>query len=109
MRPIIISSVNKQRYDTVGDWYKKNGKWIIKVSKTKTEWEWLIAVHELIEMILCEHRKIKEADVTKFDLNYTGKEPGASKKAPYYREHAFATKVERMLAKQLNIKWRKYL
>lgn len=77
-----------------------------------------VAVHELIEAILCRHRGIKEKDVTKFDLMFeeeikAGKqhkhpEPGFDPRAPYRHEHAFATVIERTLIKELGIFWEEY-
>ncbi len=101
MRKIIISSIphKQQRYETTGDWYQEGQDWIIKVDAGDEELT--IAIHELIEMILCLHRHISEEEVTKFDLNYKGKDPGRSKQAPYHKEHEFANKVERMLLKEL--------
>jgi hypothetical protein len=35
-------------------------------------------------------------------------EPGDDAKAPYHREHVFATKIERLLAVELGVNWRDY-
>ena len=117
-----------QRYETVGDWYfsfgvvnakkvKKNLE--IKVSDMKNwKYEMLVAVHELVEFLLCEDRGIIQKDCDRFDMKFEadrlkGKhsataEPGRSKKAPYYREHKFASKIEKLLAEELNVNWKKY-
>ncbi len=101
MQPITITSIphSKQRYDTMGDWYLKNGIWRIVVDKGDEEER--IAIHELVEMMLCLKRGISEKAVTEFDLNYKGADPGRSRQAPYHHEHEFANKVERMLHKEL--------
>lgn len=75
----------------------------------------LVAFHELAEVLLCKDRKISQKSVDKFDIEFEKNrkegntdEPGNSKKAPYYNEHQFATKVEKMLAKELKVDWKKY-
>lgn len=77
--------------------------------------ESLVAVHEMIEYILVKHRGINISDIDKFDKSFEKKrkkgntdEPGDDKKAPYFKEHQFATKIERMLAAQLGVKWSAY-
>ena len=35
-------------------------------------------------------------------------EPGDSPDAPYHKEHVFATKIERLLAKEFDVDWREY-
>jgi hypothetical protein len=50
----------KQRYNTVGDYWIKDGKEYIRVSDMNNwEYETLIALHELIEATLCRKRGIK--------------------------------------------------
>ena len=95
-----------QRYPTVGDWRGKT----IKVSEMGDwRYELLVAVHELIEMRLCEERGVKEADVTEFDVTHPDLvEPGDSPDAPYHKEHMFATIVEKFLAAGLGVDWEAY-
>lgn len=112
-REIIIEIIphKSQRYNTIGDWFRKDKRWRIRVSRTKKDiWQyhWLIAVHEFIEMFLCRHRGIPESKIAKFDIISDLDDPGASKKAPYYKEHKFATKIERLVAKELKINRKKY-
>lgn len=106
-----------QRYETVGDWQnKKNGDLDITVSDLG-DWKmnFLIAFHEQIEAVLCRDRCISQEDVDNFDKEYEARrpegdtsEPGDSPLAPYNREHVFATKLEKKLARELNVDWRKY-
>lgn len=35
-------------------------------------------------------------------------EPGVCPEAPYFREHEFATKIEKKLCREFKIKWQKY-
>jgi hypothetical protein len=101
----------KQRYDTAGDyffgsWYNR---WNFLISEMKnTDYEFLVLVHEIIEWHLTQKRGIKEEDITNFDIESKHPDPGTLKNAPYHKEHMFATKIEKQLAKELKINWNKY-
>ena len=118
MLKIFIKTIphKKQRYETLGDyWISKDGTMEIRVSELKN-WkeEALIAVHEIIELLLVKDRKISIKEIEKFDIEFEKNkkkkrdEPGDNKKAPYYKEHQFASKIEKMLAKELKVNWKKY-
>ena len=127
MPEIIVRKVLhlQQRYPTVGDWWfdpeeeYSGGALQIKVSIMGNDhYETLVAIHEIIEAILCKSRGISESDVTAFDVQYESdrdkglheetSEPGNDPAAPYYREHQFATKVERLIADELGVDWDEY-
>lgn len=76
------------------------------------DYEFLIILHEIIEEYLCTKRGIKETDIQAFDQKFSEEggegEPGDDKRAPYYKEHQFATKIEKLMATQMGIKWRDY-
>ena len=127
MRQIRIKTIphKQHRYETVGDYYYHRPSrsdpfkgWNISVSGMHNKkYEICVAVHELIEMSLCQARGIKNGDITKFDKQYEkerleGKhgdeEPGFDSGCPCYKEHVFATKVEKMLAKEFGIDWETY-
>lgn len=107
----------KQRYPTVGDWVcDKHGDITIKVS-AMGDWryECLVAVHELVEVLICKWTKVSQKDVDKFDMEYEKNrgccdfdEPGDDPKSPYRSAHCIATGVERTLAAVLGVNWRKY-
>lgn len=100
-----------QRYDTVGDWWVADREINIRVSHTP-DWRhgMLVAVHELVEALLCHHRGIDQDAVTAFDMDYaTDSEPGDDPRAPYHAEHRFAEKVERMLCDEMGLDWDDYL
>lgn len=109
---------NDQRYETVGDWTVdiSNRNINIKVSELDNwKMEFLIAFHELIEVILCLDRGIKTEDVDKFDMAYENTrsvgdktEPGDHPDAPYRKEHFFAMSLERLMAAELGVDWQKY-
>jgi len=111
-----------QRYETCGDYlyenlpgYGKAQKFFI--SRTIRDYEFLIFIHELVEWYLTLKRGIKEKDITNFDLTFekeridgkwTYEEPGNDKRAPYRKEHIFATKIEKIVARELGVDWDEY-
>lgn len=119
---IIIETIphESQRYRTVGDWLvEKDGTRRIFVSDMGNEdYAFLVALHELIEQKLCEKRAISQRAVDNFDNQFeleleSGQhgeesEPGDDPRAPYRREHFFATNIERLTADQLAVDWRDY-
>jgi hypothetical protein len=110
---------NKHRYPTVGDWIVDNANipaFTILVSDMgNPDFEFLVGLHEQIETYLCWKRGIEQQSVDKFDTQYETNrpegdfsEPGDDPKAPYFREHQFATKLERLMADELGVDWEKY-
>ncbi len=109
-----------QAYPTCGDWrFNENEDLNIFVSDMKNwKYEALVAVHELIEVILCKDRGITTEEVDEFDKMFEkeredgkwldGEEPGNDPRAPYKREHEFATLIEQQLAAKLNVDWPHY-
>lgn len=110
----------EQRYPTVGDWFFNDSGTVlnINVSRMSTwKYEFLVFQHEYTEAMLCYNRGIKEEDVTKFDKKFerererkkwTNEEPGDDPRAPYRKEHFFATNLERQIALELGINWKEY-
>lgn len=107
---------SQQRYETTGDYYNEGDKEIIRVSDLgDSNMEWLIFIHEAIEKRLTEHNGIEEPEIKAFDEAFEASrepgnldEPGDDSKAPYYREHQWATSVERLLAWLLKVDWHEY-
>jgi len=107
----------EQRYPTVGDWYyEKDGSLTIRVSEM-SDWrhEACVAVHELVEALMCKDAGITQDDVDKFDKNFEAnrppdsvEEPGDSMKAPYRLQHGIASGIERILGAELGVDWNKY-
>jgi hypothetical protein len=120
MKKIIIKTIpdSHQRYNTVGDYYKdEEGNRIFAVSDMNNwKYEMLVIVHEMIESALCQNRGVSDEAIDAFDRQFEEKrfadpnigEPGDVLEAPYFKEHQFATKVEKMLAAELNVEWDKY-
>src|SRR5208337_804011 len=95
---------NHQRYPTCGDYYYDFSKTIIHVSDMKNEkYEFLIAIHEQIEEFLTRLRGIKEEHITEFDKDYENQ-----RKDGDYKEHLFATIVEKLVAIELDVNWEDY-
>jgi hypothetical protein len=111
---IVIDSIaqSEQRYATCGDWITSphSPSLAIRVSRLEDKREmWLVAVHELVEALLCEHAGVTSDQVDAFDLKFEGDgEPGDDPAAPYHSQHATATAIERILAEQLGVDWDEY-
>lgn len=106
----------EQRYNTVGDYWKEGNKEIVRVSDMDNwKYEILVATHEVVEEALCKARGINDDDITNFDEQYEIErkygvidEPGNDPRAPYYKEHQFATKIEKLFAEELGVDWDEY-
>lgn len=113
---ISVISHKEQAYDTCGDYEFVDEDCLdVTISKTKADYEFLVMIHEMIEWYLTQKRGISIKKITAFDKSFEKKrkkgntsEPGDSKAAPYYKEHQFATSVERLVAKELKIDWSDY-
>jgi hypothetical protein len=116
---IIIEVIphDQHRYPTVGDWFTdKEGNLVIRVSEL-SDWrrEYLIALHELVEVMQCRQDGVTEKEVDRFDMAYERRrpegdvsEPGDDAKAPYRDQHCLATGVERIAAASLGVCWSDY-
>ncbi len=116
---IVIETIphNTQRYPTCGDWFRdEDGTLRIKVSEeVGTKEACLIALHELVEALLCEDRGITQQAVDDFDKAFeAAREPGNEDKpgddpaAPYRKEHFFATNIEALMSSEYGINWQEY-
>ena len=119
---IVIETIphTSQRYPTVGDWFTdEDGTLHIKVSDMQNaDYEFSVALHELVEVKLCSGRGISQEEVDEFDKQFeadraSGKhkpedEPGDDFGAPYRDEHFFATNIERLVSTELDVDWGLY-
>jgi len=114
---IVIETIphRAQRYDTAGDWQVlEDGTWRIRVCELGNwKQEFLVALHELVELAICTADGITEAEVDDFDLNWKAglsgaTEPGDDLAAPYYLAHQVADLIERAVALELGVIWREY-
>ena len=115
---IVIKTIphSEQRYATVGDWwFDENSDLQIRVSDMQNpDYEFLVGQHEAIEAYLCNKRGITEKSVSDFDIRFEkmraeypdmvgDDEPGFNPRAPYSKEHAFATSFEMGIAREIGV------
>ena len=113
---IYIIPHKSQSYETLGNYTEVDEDcWDFEISKTNADYEFLVTVHELVEWYLTQKHGINEKSISAFDKSFERKrkqgntdEPGHDPKAPYHKEHVFAEKIEKLIAKELKIKWSKY-
>src|SRR5262245_56977218 len=100
----------EQRYDTCGDWWKEAAWLKVRVSSMgNPDYEFLIAIHELVERQLCMKMGISEQTVDAWDLAHEDEEePGAMESCPYREAHMRAEAIERVLANDLGVDWEHY-
>lgn len=87
-----------QRYPTAGDWWRDgNGILQIRVSEmSDNRYSLLVAIHELVEVLLCEQRGVTEESVTAYDLAHLDDEDPGCNPAAFRRDmEALAAKLER--------------
>jgi len=117
MKPIIIQTIpgEDQRYPTCGDYQELEGAYIVSITKQDNyDYEFLIAIHELVEMWITSKRGISELDVTDYDIQWENRpqpkadEPGNEEDSPYKKEHRFAENIERQIAHEIGIDWDQY-
>lgn len=105
---IRIVNAEDQRYPTAGDWYFHSSHLIIVVTDTGS-WKsnMLVALHELVEVLLCLSNGITQKMVDEFDMG-PGKDsadPGDLIEAPYRDQHCFAMAAERMVCAAMKLPW----
>lgn len=115
---ILIETIphKSQRYPTCGDWQVgPEGIKILVSTLGNKDLEFLVAVHELVEVYLCQKHGVTDQQVTEFDEKFEAhrgadntSEPGDAADSPYRQEHFVATSVERILARELNVDWAEY-
>ena len=100
-----------QRYSTVGDWIGfRTDVLQINVSDTGSEdYNFLIALHEMVEAYLCKRAGITMEQVDAWDLTHLDSEdPGSLSDCPYREQHEFATFVEKNMCWEMQLDWGKY-
>jgi hypothetical protein len=108
-----------QRYDTPGDWfYTPSGNLIVRISQTEIpEYNNLMAIHELVEALLCAHDGVRQRAVDRFDAAWKPRrladgtpilECGEDPEAPYHEQHVVAEQVERIAAQAMAVHWPSY-
>ncbi len=114
---IIIEAIPKtqMRYDTAGDWFQDGDDLRIQVDDDlPVDEQFLIALHELVEVKLCVMRGVSQAMVDSFDVEEWPRlvaeqpglaetEPGDHPSAPYRKEHRAAALVEHFAASLMGL------
>jgi hypothetical protein len=117
-----IIAHREQRYPTVGDYFRKDGRFHFRVSRMKGAYPVLVFLHEIVEFFICRQQGVKLRDIDRFDRDYekardSGRapcgctieeEPGDDPHAPYFDAHQTATQCERAIAKCLRVDWNEY-
>lgn len=115
--PIQMRTVSQaeQRYETVGDWFEKDGQaHIVATDLGNPLFNFLLMVHELIEYWLCKVWGITDEECVAFDKEWEkyphprGAEAGNDPRAPYHWPHVFANLVERFLCFVLRVDYLAY-
>lgn len=102
---------NWQDYNTVGNYFTTSDdiRVIFVSDLLNPNYEYLIFLHEMVEQYLCFKNGIQEKDIDKFDMEHPElDEPGNNPKAPYFKQHAFATEIEAKMSVALEINWSDY-
>lgn len=102
---------NQQRYPTVGDWqWDMSGSLKVKISKMPDKRHMLlIAIHEIVEAILCKIDNVTDNQVTNWDMDHLNDvDPGGIIGSPYYAQHHTATLIEGIMAQEMNVNWNDY-
>lgn len=125
-----------QRYETAGDWYRQKPygtildsrsfpprtyllrkpdecDLIVRASRLKNDpdnyFALCVAYHEFGEALACIANGIDEEAVDKFDTHYKSDgEPGDDPRAPYSRQHNFASACEAILIGAMGLSWGLY-
>jgi hypothetical protein len=118
--------IEKMRTRDVGDYYQaivppgaeEEPLKIIVARMENPDYEFLVALHEMIEAYLIKRRGIDPRQIDEWEDKFErevreGKRPknsnaGEQKDCLYKEEHKIAIKIEKTLAKYLKINWKKY-
>lgn len=117
MKDVIIETIrsDEQVYPTCGNYQDFDKYELVSITKQDNEdYEFLVAIHELVEWWITKKRGIKEEDITSYDVAWElrsspkADEPGNEEDCPYKKEHRFAENIERQIAHELGIDWEEY-
>lgn len=92
----------------MGDWFFDGTVLVVRVSKmSDIRYTIAVAVHELVEAVLCTQNGVTPEAVDAFDMGPGADydEPGKHPSAPYHKEHIEATSIERKLITRLGVPW----
>lgn len=116
----IVIETGTPRNEQAGDWYEDEDTGDIHITTTDMPRASVIAiaVHELVEWLLCEDAGITDQQVTIFDAQFESErvaglhkekdEAGDDTRSPYRDQHEAATFAERAVCAALNLWWEKH-
>lgn len=116
IKAIPNKEISKREGFTGADWwFDKEGNLQVRVAKEINDWreECCLALHEMVEAIICKHVGVPTREVDDFDREYQKNHMvdlngGDESNCPYRIPHSFATSAERMVAGVLNVFWNSY-
>lgn len=117
--PRITIQQGSPRNSQCGDWAEDEyGDIYITISPMARDSYVAVAIHEIIEKLLCDRARVEDGAVTKFDykfereramgLQYEDAEAGDDHRAPYREQHQAATFVERAVCGALGLTWEEH-
>lgn len=100
----------EQRYETLGDYWTEGGCIQFRISSLgNSDYEFLIALHEMVEKQLARKMGISEQTIDAWDLAHEdAEEPGELEGCPYREAHMIAEGIERAVAAKLGVDWKHY-
>jgi len=122
----IVFDVEKQRYETLGDYLIEDNELVIKISKIGDVYQLVVMIHEIVESLLCLLAGVEFSEVDEFDIEYENArergekvapcgcliqdEPGEDVHAPYHKQHKIAEIFEYLFLQHIsNILYEKNL
>ena len=109
------SDIKDHRYESIDDWFDPEQYEDFLQFHTyvadmgNMDYNFLVLMHALTEQYLCYRHKIKDEDVTEFDMAHTHCEnPGEHEEAPYHLEHQVGNDVEALLSVALEVDFPTY-
>ena len=101
---------NKQRYDTLGDYWETPTSIEFRISiLPKYCYSFFVLLHELWEKFRNDVLGITDKSVDKFDIDHPElDDPGLSLEAPYHKTHMEADAIERIAVVMAGEDWIKY-
>jgi len=94
----------------IGDWFWEGETLHVRaVTGQGVETSFLVALHEMVEAVLCNKHGVSEAAVDAFDAQFEleehgeDDEPGDDPRAPYRAEHRQAMLIEMLMANFLGL------
>jgi hypothetical protein len=117
----LVTSKTLLRNDGLGDYYETpEGDWnVLAVAMKNALHSQLILTHEFVEVILIQAAGIPEPVIDAWDAYFEvlrahglvgpDDEPGDDPRAPYYKQHQVASKIERIVCEEgFDLSWDEY-